>query len=103
MLERLLAPAWPPIVATLLALVVFAGILLTTPPGFASVRDVLLVHDDPPRLLQASYALGAAASLALATLVMLAPLFAVLDVIARAAARQVRSRSRSNQTKARPA
>jgi hypothetical protein len=81
-LERLLAPAWPPIVALLAAVAVFLGVLLTTPPGLAAPFLLLFTPSDP-RSLAASYAAGAAASLSLGTLLVLAPALALLDFALR--------------------
>ena len=82
MLDRLLAPAWPPIVALLAALAVLLGVLLATPPGLAAPLVLLLAPADP-RSLAAAYTAGAAASLALGTLVVLAPTLALVDLAVR--------------------
>jgi hypothetical protein len=80
--DRLLAPAWPPIVALLAALAVFVGVLLATPPGLAAPFLLLLAPGDP-RGLGAAYAGGAAASLSLGTLLVLAPTLAFVDFAVR--------------------
>jgi len=54
------------------AAAVFAFVLLTTPPGFSSVYDVIFISSSGPVADAAAYALGAAASLSLLTLVVLA-------------------------------
>jgi Mn2+/Fe2+ NRAMP family transporter len=54
------------------ATVVFCAVLLTTPPGFGAVGDVILFAPRGPSADAAAYALGAAASLALVTLLVLA-------------------------------
>jgi hypothetical protein len=81
-LDRLLAPAWPPVVALLAALAVFLGVLLTTPPGLAAPLLLLFAPGDP-RGLAAAYAAGAAASLSLGTLLVLAPTLAIVDLAVR--------------------
>jgi hypothetical protein len=81
-LARLLAPAWPPIAALLAALAVLLGVLLATPPGLAA-PFVLLLGPADPRSLAASYAAGAAAALSLATLLLLAPTLALVDLAVR--------------------
>ena len=59
--------AWPvPLVA---ALAVFTFVLLTTPPGFRAVTDVLFGSPRGVIADAAAYALGAAASLAVLVLV----------------------------------
>ncbi len=52
------------------ALAVFAAVLLTTPPGFGAVGDVLFGSVRGPNAEAAAYAVGAAASLALVTLLL---------------------------------
>lgn len=64
------------VVALVAAAAVFAGVLLTTPPGFGAIADVLLGSPRGAAADAAAYALGAAASLALITLLLLAALAA---------------------------
>jgi hypothetical protein len=59
------APAWTWLLPLLIAAVVFAAVLLTTPPGFAALTDVLFGQPRGPNAEAAAYALGAAGSLAL--------------------------------------
>jgi hypothetical protein len=80
--DRLLAPAWPPITALQAALAVFLGVLLATPPGLAAPFLLLFAPGDP-RSLAAAYAAGAAASLSLGTLLVLAPTLALVDFAVR--------------------
>jgi hypothetical protein len=80
--DRLLAPAWPPMFALLSAVAVFVGVLLTTPPGLVAPFMLLLAPGDP-RSLAAAYATGAAASLSLVTLVVLAPTLALVGAALR--------------------
>lgn len=80
-LERLLAPRWPPIAALCLAAAVFVGILVATPPGLLAPVMVFIMPAHVPGALSAAYAAGAAASLALLTLVIVAPVLAFLDVL----------------------
>lgn len=66
-----------PIVA---ALAVFAMVLLTTPPGFGAIADILLGSPRGPSADAAAYALGAAGSLALLTLLVLGAVLGTLDL-----------------------
>ena len=66
-----------PIVA---AAAVFAAVLLMTPPGFRALSDVLLGSPRGPSADAAAYALGAAGSLALLTLLILGVLLGTLDL-----------------------
>ena len=75
--------AWSWVVPLLGAGLVFAFVLVTTPPGFASVRDVIFVSSSGPLADAAAYALGAAASLALLTLVVLGALCGGLALLLR--------------------
>jgi hypothetical protein len=68
----------------LVALAVFAGVLLVTPPGFWALPDVLLGWQRGPGLDAAAYALGAAAGLALVSLALIAAALAVIDLLRRA-------------------
>ena len=65
---------WTWLVPLLGALAVFAGVLITTPPGFGAVTDVLFATPRGPNALAAAYALGAAGSLALIALLVLSGL-----------------------------
>ncbi len=60
--------SWTWVVPVAGAVAVFAAVLLVTPPGFASIGDVLLSSTRGPNAEGAAYALGAAASLALVAL-----------------------------------
>ena len=60
-----LAPAWTWVLPLLVAAAVFTGVLLTTPPGFTALTDVLFGQPRGPNAEAAAYALGAAGSLAL--------------------------------------
>jgi hypothetical protein len=65
------------------AAVVFAAVLLTTPPGFRAISDIL--HGTPrgPSADAAAYALGAAGSLALLTLLALGLVLGAIDLAVR--------------------
>ena len=65
------------------AALVFGAVLLTTPPGFGAIRDVVLVAPSGPTADAAAYALGAAASLALVTLLVLGVACGGLDLAFR--------------------
>lgn len=67
----------------LVALVVFGLVLWSTPPGFGAIPDELLGMARGPNLDAAAYALGAASSLALLSLVLVAGAFAVLGWLRR--------------------
>ena len=56
------------------AAAVFSGVLITTPPGFRAISDVLLGSPRGAAADAAAYALGAASSLALVSLLLLAAL-----------------------------
>jgi hypothetical protein len=55
---------------------VFVFVLLTTPPGFASLGDVLFGSARGPNAEASAYALGAAAGLALVALLIVAAIVA---------------------------
>jgi len=74
---------WSWIVPVVGAALVFSGVLLTTPPGFGAIRDVIVVAPSGPSADAASYALGAAASLALVTLVILGVACGGLELLLR--------------------
>jgi hypothetical protein len=63
--------SWSWIVPLLGAALVFVGVLLTTPPGFGGVGNLVFFAPRGPSADAAAYAIGAAASLALATLIIL--------------------------------
>ena len=65
------------------AAVVFAAVLLTTPPGFRAISDILLGSPRGPNADAAAYALGAAGSLALVTLLALGLVLGVVDLAIR--------------------
>jgi hypothetical protein len=57
--------------------------LLTTPPGFRAISDILLGSPRGPSADAAAYALGAAGSLALLTLLILGVVLGALDLALR--------------------
>src|SRR5262245_21306534 len=59
---------WTWLAPLVAALLVFVGVLLLTPPGFASIVEVVLGTTRGARAEAGAYALGAAASLALLAL-----------------------------------
>jgi hypothetical protein len=65
------------------ATLVFFGVLLTTPPGFGAVRDVILLAPSGSGADAAAYALGSAASLALVTLAVVGVACGSLEVLLR--------------------
>jgi hypothetical protein len=73
---------WAWVVPLVAAMLVFSGVLLVTPPGFGTFADLL----NQPRGARAeavAYALGAAGSLALITLLVLWAACAMLDALVR--------------------
>jgi hypothetical protein len=62
------------------AVAVFVAVLLTTPPGFRALADILLGTPRGPSADAAAYALGAAGSLALLTLLVLGAVLGSLDL-----------------------
>ncbi len=81
--DTVFRPAWTWLVPLVGALLVFAGVLLTTPPGFRAISDVVFGSPRGAAADAAAYALGAAASLALLTLVLAAALAAAIDLARR--------------------
>jgi hypothetical protein len=73
---------WTWLVPLVAALCVFSGVLLTTPPGFGAFTD-LLSQPRGARAEAVAYVLGAAASLALITLLVLWAVCAMLDALVR--------------------
>ena len=71
-------------VPLLVALAVFTGVLLVTPPGFWVLPDVLLGWQRGPGLDASAYALGAASGLALVGLALAVAALAVIDLLRRA-------------------
>jgi len=74
---------WTWVVPLVGALLVFTGVLLTTPPGFRAITDVVFGSPRGATADAAAYALGAAASLGLLTLVLAAALAVVIDLARR--------------------
>jgi hypothetical protein len=74
--------AWPVIAILVVAGLVFAAVLLTTPPGFVSLSDLVLGPARGIRGAAEAYAVGAAASLSLLTLVVGAGLTVVWKLVA---------------------
>jgi hypothetical protein len=76
---------WSWVVPLACAAAAFAGVLLTTPPGFRAVADVLLGSPRGANADAAAYALAAAGSLALVTLLVLAAILGGIDFVIRRA------------------
>ena len=74
---------WSWLVPILAAAAVFAAVLLTTPPGFGAISDILLGSPRGPSADAAAYALGAAGSLALLTLLVLGLVLGLVDQAVR--------------------
>jgi hypothetical protein len=86
------AARWSWIVPLVCAAVVFVGVLVTTPPGFRALSDALFGSPRGISADAAAYALGAAGSLALITLVASAVILGAVDLARR---RGLSSRNRS--------
>lgn len=82
------ASPWSWIVPLVGAVLVFVGVLLTTPPGFGAIGNVFFFVPRGPSSDAAAYALGAASSLALVTLVVLGLACCGLDLALRKAFRR---------------
>ncbi len=74
---------WAWAVPLLGAALVFVFVMLTTPPGFSSVPDVLFGAPRGVNADAAAYALGAAASLALLALTALALVAGLVEIALR--------------------
>ena len=72
---------WRTLVPLLITAAVFCAVLLSTPPGFGSLSDVLIGTARGPNAEAAAYALGAAASLALLALLASAAVCFVIDLL----------------------
>jgi hypothetical protein len=86
--RTIIAPAmfparWSWSIPLVAALAVFAGVLLTTPPGLAAIPEVLLATVRGPTADAALYALGAASSLSLVVLLILAAVCGPVDFLLR--------------------
>jgi hypothetical protein len=79
--------AWSWVVPVLGAALVFAGVLLTTPPGFGAIGLVLFGSPRGALADAAAYAIGAAATLALGALLVLAAIAQGIDAFVRRRAR----------------
>jgi hypothetical protein len=69
------------------AALVFSAVLLTTPPGFKALADLVITAGAGPTSDAAAYAVAAAASLALVTLLVLGAACGGLDLLLRKARR----------------
>ena len=74
---------WSWVIPVASALVVFSAILLTTPPGFAAIPQVVFLASRGPATDAAAYALGAAAAYGLLTLAVLAALCGLTELAVR--------------------
>jgi hypothetical protein len=77
------ASPWSWIVPLVGGALVFVGVLLTTPPGFGALPNIVFFAPRGPAADAAAYALGAAASLALLALVVLGIACRGLDLALR--------------------
>jgi hypothetical protein len=77
------ASPWSWLVPLVGAGAVFSAVLLTTPPGFLALAQVVVGPPTGQNPDAAAYALGAAASLALVALVCLAAICFILDTTVR--------------------
>ena len=74
---------WSWVIPLLGAALVFTLVLLTTPPGFGAISDVVLGSPRGASAESAAYALGSAGSLALMVLVVLAVVCGGIDLALR--------------------
>jgi hypothetical protein len=74
---------WSWVVPVVATVGVFGGVLLSTPPGPRAITDVVFASPRGPSEDAVAYALGAAASLALITLVIVAAACGGLDFALR--------------------
>jgi hypothetical protein len=74
---------WSWLVPVLAAVLVFGGVLGSTPPGFAAISAVVLGSPRGATADAAAYALGAAGSLALLVLLVVAALCGAVDWLVR--------------------
>jgi hypothetical protein len=72
---------WP--IPLVLAALVFAFVLFTTPPGFRAIVDVLVSSPRGVNADAAAYALGAASSLAFMVLLGLAVIMSIVEIAMR--------------------
>jgi hypothetical protein len=77
----LFASTWSWAAPLVVAAIVFGAVLVTTPPGWRAIADVLLASPRGANADAAAYALGSAASLALLTLVVLAAILGGIDFV----------------------
>ena len=78
---------WSWLVPVVGAGLVFASVLVTTPPGFGAIGTVVFGSPRGATADAAAYAIGAAASLALVALLALAALSCAIEVLAGRRAR----------------
>ncbi|MCA1648310.1 MAG: hypothetical protein LC797_23585 [Chloroflexi bacterium] len=74
---------WSWLIPIACAIGVFAAVLATTPPGFRAISDILLGSPRGASADAAAYALGAAGSLALLTLLLLGLVLGAIDLALR--------------------
>ena len=85
-LERAVFRAtWTWVVPLVGAAAVFVGVMLTTPPGFRTIVDVVFGSPRGTVADIAAYTIGSAASLALASLIVVAVACSVIDLLLRRA------------------
>ncbi len=89
LLDRLTASAWPPIAGIAAALVVFAAVLRSTPAGLSSLPRFFFDLPSGLNGMPVTYAVGAAGTFALVTLLVVTVVGAALD----AAVRTLRART----------
>jgi hypothetical protein len=71
------------VVCLVLAVAVFCGVLLSTPPGLVSLPDLIVGPARGARGAAEAYAVGAAASLSLLTLAVTAGVVALWKLVMR--------------------
>lgn len=81
MVDSVFRTRWPPLAALVAATTVFLCVLLTTPPGPSSLVILLIRPSSDAHTVAAAYAVGAAAFLALCTLIGIASLGSLAAVL----------------------
>lgn len=74
---------WSWVIPVAGALLAFSAILLTTPPGFGAIPQVVFLPSRGPATDAAAYALGAAAAYGVVTLAVLAAICGVAELVLR--------------------
>jgi hypothetical protein len=82
-IDRAMSSKVAPLVAVAAGAVVFVLVLLSTPPGLVAIPDAVRFPPNDPRSLSAAYTAGAAASLAIVTMLVVGLVLAVGSLLTR--------------------